>query len=158
MASRMFDNYPQPDGYTPTNIPSELVEYSNIYGSIIQGATARHNFEVPFDPSDVRDLTIIYKQGLSVVLTKSLSDVEFFDEDPDNHSSILWLNLSTDETSKFQLTNQNNLVQVQIKIELNSTTSTGEYNVSATPIMLMEVLPILKDDMEAYGRIYEKRI
>lgn len=64
----MFDNYPSPEGYIPDN---REVPFENYGLTIMAGETASHSFDIPFDVNeDCNGVEIIYKLGLTVVLTK----------------------------------------------------------------------------------------
>ena len=147
--NKMFKNYPQPEGYIPDNHDYGCTA-GPFYATIVRGTTPRHSFELPFDielsqgidEGDVRDLIITYKQGLEIILTKTLADVDYIDNLSDNHC-IIYYTLTQEETNLFEVTDPNNLVQVQIKVLLNGEDEHGNYGVMVTPIMIMNVLPDL---------------
>lgn len=154
MATKMFDRYPQPGDIapeTPNNHP-HCVDVCPFYDTIVRGTTPKHSFELPYDMEEdqgflygeVKDLIVTYKQGLEIILTKQLSkgDIDYIDKTENDHS-IIYYTLTEDETNKFKVTNPNNLVQVQIKIELNAEIEAIDngHDILVTPIMLMNVLP-----------------
>lgn len=151
--NKMFRNYPQPQDYIPTNTVDSCFP-GPYYATIVRGTTPRHSFELPFDiernqgllEGDIKDLVVTYKQGLDIILTKTLAEVEDIDQTADNHS-IIYYTLTQEETNRFEVTNPNNLVQVQIKILLNGEDDKGNFGVMTTPIMLMNVLPDINGDI-----------
>ena len=116
--SEMFKHYPQPDNYTPYNIPHGI-KHEEI--TIMAGESATHSFEIPFNViEDVTDFEIIYKLGISMSLIKSyLGEKEkeypaitvVYDED--SHKSMITCVLSVIETQLFRDTLLDCKVQIK---------------------------------------------
>nr|DAR38054.1 MAG TPA: hypothetical protein [Caudoviricetes sp.] len=111
-----FDNFPQSDNYTPCNQPIELCckcEYDSI---INRGTTASHLFILPDKYREtIKECIITYKQGLSIILTKTLNDegVEYLNS---KDKSLLKVTLSVDETLLFKSSYSMSPVEVQLKL------------------------------------------
>lgn len=97
----MFDNYKNiPASYIPDNRVRFVDTASKYKDTIVIGADCSHVLEFDFNfDSLIKSAIICYKQGLSVVLTKTLSDFEV-DVINDNQSFIT-IHLSPEETRLF---------------------------------------------------------
>ena len=115
----MFDWYPQPDEYIPTNRPKPKKKFQL---DIMTGETASHTFEVPFDVEDeelgCEDIEIIYKLGTKVVLTRHWkilpSQIEVVQKQKGNWKySVLTTHLSDEDTMLFHGTYLDAKVQIK---------------------------------------------
>lgn len=98
--------------------------------SVTRGATCTHIFELPFVCDGyVQELSIIYKQGLRIVLTKDLEDCELTQ---DQYSSVLTLELSSVDTLKFD----ENLLDIYVQLKVLTVVDETLYN---APIKLVLV-------------------
>lgn len=116
------------DNFTETtlsdNRPIIIEEYKD---TITRGATCTHIFNLPFPFANyVQDLSIIYKQGLEIVLIKDFADCEV-EETADG--SIVTIILSPVDTLKFE----NNLLTIQVQLKIATVSNETLYS---TPITL----------------------
>ena len=126
MGSKMFDRYPQPEGYIPDNRP-RCHEPSVV--EIMAGETTVHTFEVPFPIDEtVRDFKAIYKLGLEVVLELPYDRCEVL-YDSRRMLSILTWTLTPEETNLFRNTCLSAQVQVKFDMSDGSTLYTEIVNI-----------------------------
>ena len=93
--SEMFKNYPQPDDYIPNNHPKCR---KPMCLDIMAGETAIHTFEVPLNVDELEGYEVIYKLGLTPIITKNKSQTEYI---VDGDKSIITCTLSPEETTLF---------------------------------------------------------
>ena len=72
--SHMFDNYPQPDDYIPTNIPKHFKKPSL---DIMAGETSIHSFEVPLNVEELLNYKVIYQLGADAIIIKDKYSLEY---------------------------------------------------------------------------------
>lgn len=136
MGSTMFEHYPQPDDYIPCNRPRP---YKDSQITIMTGETSVHSFEIPFDVKTMcEDVEVIYKLGLSVVLTKENEndDLSIDDYDSDTHSSIVSCVLSPSETMLFADT----LLDTSVQLRFIMKDIEGKYD--AGDIVFSNIYPV----------------
>lgn len=123
----MFDNYPQPSDYIPTNMdcksPPKFI-------TIMAGETTVHSFEIPFNiEEEMLDYNIIYRLGSSNVIIKTKEEIEVIPYDEDLGFSILTSKLSADETAIFANTFLSCEIQIKLVLSDGSTIFTDKYPV-----------------------------
>lgn len=119
--THMFDNYPQPSDYIPTNIK---IKVPNDEAIIMPGETTVHSFEIPFDVDKTADdYKIIYKLGLDVILEKGKDKASVVKDATENFSILSWV-LSPEETLLFK----NTLLQAQTQIKFVMKDGTVAYS------------------------------
>lgn len=140
----MFDLYPQPEDYIPYNRPRRPKKFSL---DIMTGETSSHTFEIPFDvKKECKDVQVIYKLGIEVVLMKSWSDeeieVDTFDGNMQIGQEIKHIETSTvtcpltrEETLIFHNTCLNTQVQLKFVMNDDSITYSEVY-----PVKVMDSL------------------
>ena len=102
-----------------------------ISGSFFRGTTPTHTFSLPFEKEFISDLRITYEQDKQDILTKTLKDVNFVE----NEVSVI---LTQEETFKFR---EKGLVQVQLKIK------TVKGQVLNSNIIEMKIEPSLDEEV-----------
>ena len=96
--------------------------------SITRGATCTHIFELPFRCTGyVQDLSIIYRQGLDIILIKDFIDCTLTETVSD---SIITIKLTPADTLKFE----QNLLDVFVQLKVLTINNDTLYN---TPIKLV---------------------
>lgn len=133
--SKMFKNYPQPEGYVPNNRPRCCRPHDI---TIMAGETAEHSFEIPFNIGEVcNNVEVIYKLGLTDVLVKDVNSTDLYETEHGN--TIIKIVLSSVETVLFAHTLLN--ASVQIKFYMKD----GEISYSEIyPIKLSNALDATK--------------
>ena len=76
-----------------------------LYGAVTRGTTPKHEFELPFPASFVKDLRITYSQKGNVIFSRTLDDCQLVD-------NILSIQLTQEDT--FQLSH-NKLLEIEIR-------------------------------------------
>lgn len=71
-----------------------------------RGTTPTHTFELPFDTSLIKDITISYVQREVILFKKRIGDCTFKD-------NVITLDLSQEETLKFD---KSLLLKIQLKV------------------------------------------
>ena len=109
----MFDNYPQSQDYIPDNRPKCHKPFKL---DIMAGETATHTFEIPFNiVESCSDVEVIYKLGLTDIITKSVNlSGEDVLETKCNHS-IITCRLSEEETKLFA----NTLLDAKVQLKFH---------------------------------------
>lgn len=117
------------ENFTETQFPDNRpIVKDEDRDSITRGATCTHIFKLPFPCAGyVQDLSIIYKQGLEIVLIKDFIDCTVT-ETP--YKSIIAVDLLPTDTLKFE----QNLLDVYIQIKVLTINNETLYN---TPIKLI---------------------
>lgn len=103
MATGMFDNYPQPEGYIPDNSHPSCCDDCHCEDVIVAGGTALHTFTLDFLYSELCDgFRAIYSSGLStpVIVDSAELGGPFSIEEEDGKAHIT-ITLSPDETALF---------------------------------------------------------
>ena len=107
--THMFDNYPQPNDYIPTN---RRIKLPCSEATIMPGETTVHSFDIPFNIDEAaKDYKIIYKLGLNIVLEKGKEEAKVLYNEHTHCSIITWV-LTPEETMLFK----NTLLQAQAQI------------------------------------------
>lgn len=129
----MFDRYPQPADYIPDNRPRCCPKTDLI---IMTGETSIHSFETPFDINDYcNNVEVIYKNGINVVLIKTLDEVEV---SLDEHGfSIITVTMSPSESNLFENTLLDTSVQLKFTMR--------DYSVVFSKIYEVKVFDSLED-------------
>lgn len=112
--TQMFNNYCGDAYMQPNNTcVYNWCEQPGLHAIII-GSEDEHYFITPFNYSDIKDLSITYKQGYKkVVITKTLDNISYYD------GNVFYYKLSKKETEKFYFI-PNEKCQVQVKVVLNN--------------------------------------
>ena len=133
--SNMFKNYPQPDDYIPNNRHKCFCRKKL---TIMAGETTTHTFEVPFDvQKDTLDFEVIYKLGLTPILTKSEEELDVGEYDEEKHEVTVSCVISRDESKLFANTLLDANVQMRFIMNDGTTVYTEIY-----PIKLSTALDI----------------
>ena len=79
-----------------------------LQGIIIRGTTPKHDFEIPYQENNVKDIRVSYVQNNKVVLTKNKTHCVFFEKG-------ISIQLTQEDTISFSPTKN---VFVEIRIQL----------------------------------------
>lgn len=124
--SKMFDNYPQPEGYIPNNRPRCRIPHTI---DIMAGETAEHSFEVPFNVDESCDsFEVIYKLGINPIIIKNQSHLEKVITE--HGTTLITCKLSSDETSMFGDTLLSAKVQLKFYMKNNTISYSEIYKVN----------------------------
>lgn len=126
----MFDNY---NNLTPPNNQIKFLPHKARFKDIIRrGETTTHYFNIPYEIDDIQDFLISYKQGLGVIIKKTLIECGL-----DNllGETIITCELSPNETALFDRKNRDTFTQVALRLTDGSIVYSEKYRLKVVDVL-----------------------